>query len=1310
VNGTSSGMYRTAAGTLTLRSGTGIIVSASLNSAVDGQETVINSDDNGGTWTAAVAHRSGLLTISPPAHLNSQNGQLTITASDLNLQGTVNTGTSTLLLTVSRSGTPIGVGATLNTQNGFTVDGDEMQRVTSSGLALGNAISSNIEVNGVTNANSQAISGIFTLTATNQNAAISFLESSSTFSALSATADDGIDVEKSLTSTLGGIILEGDADNTDDGKSRDHIYFISGLSLTSNQDIDLNALTGGVKLAGPVAFNAKRHIYLNNKFTGPFGAHTVTVQADTDNDGDGRVFAASLACSIYNNAASCIASKICAWCGAEPKTIGNGMISTQGGDARQIVGIATEFVADNAFVVDNLVSVGGQFRKITSVTSDTTATIELKFLSTPSGSISVYAGALDQIVGSAPSKFDKELRPGYTITADGITATVDSVQSYKSFTAIGNFATSKNDVLYTIGNINGAGSLSTDSGTSVTVTGSWPPSATRFLTQLQPGSYITVGSETRVVASVTSNQVITVTTPFTKSFRALPYTISNVPGTGSISFSSGTMTGVGSDLTATEFTKQLKIGDVIMVSGQTRMVQTITDDQHLSVSAVFSTEQTHSAFQMGNVHDTSFTLAKKAAGTVYTSTNKIYGIATQFSKEIEIGYKVVVKVGSSYEQRTVVTIDTDTQITVSSPFSAPITNTDANRQQLHYQSCPSQGANLDESESGTFALHAKSARPSICYNTGRCVPQASHKATFATAGQGIISGATTSAVIQGTGTDFASELKIGDSISVSTGTQLEAHRVISITSATSVVVDTPFTFDFTFAQNLPYTIHYLVGSGVFTNAGGDDYTVHGTGTRFVQELDAGYVIAIGDEKRVVTSIVSETQMTISTPFNYLNGGVTASGFAYEACMSGDASTPKQITLDYATLDPGCCGFKVTGAVAASNFAYYNMLPPSTNYNLRIITDSPVAQLEVFMRYTHPPDAINYDFKAVGTSPPYQIELPQNRLRCPTNAASCDSLWVGIRGLGGGGPNIPFEVSAYLEFNFPSFACAESSLGSLSAKCDALGLKQQGDATFINDASDALNAGVMRLTSQQASQTGAVWYNSKVHLENGFETSFTFKMNSECTTSSTTGCGAGDGFALVIQGSNTTSVIGCGGSSMGFAANSATPAGCTGIDKAFAVEFDTWHNPELRDINVRGVGTVEVNASVVPRYNYVHTAFFSNGQSSLTNSHDAQLAGTPAIPAINDGTWHTGRVVYIPGTSSSAPGRMFLYIDDMQSFVLTAPIRLTKEGACGTASTDRCVLDTFGNAFLGFTAATGEMGQSHDVAKWLFCDEPGCGRE
>lgn len=85
------------------------------------------------------------------------------------------------------------------------------------------------------------------------------------------------------------------------------------------------------------------------------------------------------------------------------------------------------------------------------------------------------------------------------------------------------------------------------------------------------------------------------------------------------------------------------------------------------------------------------------------------------------------------------------------------------------------------------------------------------------------------------------------------------------------------------------------------------------------------------------------------------------------------------------------------------------------------------------------------------------------------------------------------------------------------------------------------------------------------------------------------------------------------------------------------------------------------------------------------------------------------MVYIPGSSSSAPGRIFLYIDDLQSFVLTAPLRLTSAGKCGMGSADKCVLDTFGNAYLGFTAAAGETGQTHDIRDWNFCDEPNCGR-
>jgi hypothetical protein len=1305
VNDPSSGMYRKGVGALTLRSGTGIILNAALASETDGQGVIINSHDVGGVWSAADTSGVGVLTLAAGRMLNTQNGAMSITASDLDLQGQINTGNKALLLTVSRSGSTVGLGATTNTAQGFTLSGSELQRITSAGLTLGNIVNSSIEVDGVTRANSNTISGIVSLVATNQNAGVAFKTSGSTFAAVAATADDGIDIEKSLTTTLGSIIMEGDADNHDDGKSRDHIAFGNNLALTSELDIDLKAKTGGIKLAGPITLKAKRYINIHNKFTGPFGAHNVTIVGDSDNDGVGGVSVAASACSLYSNSASCVASRLCAWCGSEAKTIGEGVISTSGGAGTVLNGKFTKFSSDAAIKVGNLITISQQSRKITAVTSDSLATVESKFTRAPSGFLSVYAGALDQVVGSVKTRFDKELKPGYTVTVGGVTSTVASVTSYKSFTATSPLSLTGNNLLYTIGKIAGSGTVSTDSGQSVTVTGSWPPAATKFSSQLKPGSYITIGEETRVVATVMSDQLLTVTTPFTWPYHMKTFKISNIAGTGSLSVTSGSTAVSGSDLAPTKFTTELRIGDIITASGQTKMVQTITDDNHLSVSSVFSTPANNLAYIIGNVHNAPFTIAQQATGEVYSASAVITGIGTSFGAQLEVGYSIFAKVGNNYEQRTIKSIATDTALTMNAAFSVDISS--ASKVALYYQTCPTQNAEMDDNTPGTFALHAKTVRPSICFNTGRCVPRASHKTTFETAGTGIIAGSTSSTMISGTGTNFLAQLKHGNSISVYTATKKESRKVISVTSATSVVIDSPFSFDITPVSNQPFIVHYLTGTGKVSNAGGTSTLVVGTGTLFTREVAVGYVIGIGNEKRVVTSLTDDTHLTVSSPFNYAHGGVTNSGFVFEACMSGVASTVKQLTIDYAELKPGCCGFKAVGAVSGSNFAYYKVVPPSTNYNLRVVTTSSTPQLEVFMRYTWAPDAINYDFKAVGTSSPWQIELPQNRLRCPSDAASCDSLWIGVRGLSGGGANIAYEVASYLEFNFPSFACSESSAATLSLKCSALGLKQIGDASFVNDATDTTNESVMRLTSASSLQTGAVWYGTKVHLENGFETSFTFRLKSACATNPTEGCGAGDGFAFVIQGTSAPDKIGCGGRGLGFA----TDAGCSkSITHSFAVEFDTWHNPELRDINVRGSGIVQVNATTVPRYNYVHAAFFSNGEKAVTNSHDGQLAGTPAIPAINDGKQHSARVVYIPGTSAASPGRLFLYIDDMQSFVLTAPVRFTKAGACGVGTTDRCVLDTFGNAYLGFTASTGEMGQTHDVSKWLFCDEPGCGRE
>merc|ERR1711937_478471 len=99
---------------------------------------------------------------------------------------------------------------------------------------------------------------------------------------------------------------------------------------------------------------------------------------------------------------------------------------------------------------------------------------------------------------------------------------------------------------------------------------------------------------------------------------------------------------------------------------------------------------------------------------------------------------------------------------------------------------------------------------------------------------------------------------------------------------------------------------------------------------------------------------------------------------------------------------------------------------------------------------------------------------------------------------------------------------------------------------------------MRLTPNQNQAKGASYYSTKVHLYDGFETTFQFRMhgfsvgcNSVLYPSGF--CGGGDGFAFVIQKHDDTK-IGCTGSALGYAKVLASKQGndwarhrCTKID-------------------------------------------------------------------------------------------------------------------------------------------------------------------
>jgi hypothetical protein len=1299
LNSLSGGITRSGVGTLTLQSGQGVQLNNKIVSATPGQPVIIYADDSG-TGNGRFTLRNGKV-------IHSMDGTVTISASDVDLAGGINTDNAIVSLAVSKAQTSIGVGFGAGQ---FSVSGDEIQRITSGGLVIGSALSGSIEATGLTLASSNTVTGIISLVATAQFAQVHFRTTSSTFSAVAAQADDGIDVEQDLTTVRGSLTLNGDVDNTDEKTSRDHISFLANLTMTSEEDITLSAKSGGVRIAGPLTLRAKGSIYIDDEFTGPFGDHPVTLMPDYESNGIGRLDIAPAACSEYLDCASCAASRLCGWCASAPSTVGQGSVNSKGLTGTDVEGISTAFLNQSALSVGSLLTVGTQSRIVTAITSDTALTIDNKFESIAAGTVSVFANVgLDHILGSRPTVFRSELRPGSTVTVSGTTRTVAAVRTDSTFTVTNAWSTSFSNMQFLIGGIKASGTVSYSGESSVTITGSWPPAATKFMTEVKPGTVIAVEGVARTVASVVNNQVLTVTAPFPTPFVGMPCTLSNLAGKGTIAAVSGNVTISGSAGVSTQFTQDLRVNDLVTVFGQTKLVQKIYNDHHISVDGFFTTPFEHQQLQIGTVRNQMYTAARKANGTVYLNSTAVLGINTVFASELEAGHTIFVPAAhpARFEHRTIISIQHDGQLLVDRPFNMNITAASATS--FYACDCPSLLAADDESQAGSFALHSKDVPPSRCPATGRCVPRSSHVTTFESKATGIISGGTSAAVMTGFNTKFVSELKYGSTISVYGPTFQESRKVLGVNSESEVVTDKALSFTLLASVSQRFIVRDNGGRGWMSNNGVLN-SVTGTHTRFSRDLAIGYTIALGDQTRVVTSVLNDTLITINAPFNAGQGGITESAWAYESCMHS-TSVPKTFTVDSCAVVPGCCGSKAAGKVNAGNFAYYSISPSHSNQDLRVVLASLGNQVDLFIRRGSSPDLVSYDFKAEGSLSPWVIVVPHSAIQCATNSTSCIPILVGVKGLSTVGHVAAYELSVYSEPHFQNFACSEASQGTQSAKCAELGLIQLGDATFVHDASDTNNPIVMRLTTEEQDQVGAVWWHSKLHLENGFETSFRFRMSSSrCTSSGCAGGAGGDGFALVMYGGKNPDQIGCSGRALGFGSNAAN--NCTeGIPMSFAVEFDTWHNPELRDINLRGSGSLATNASVVRQHSYAHVAFFSQGSQPNSASHTQQLAGTPAIPNIADGKPHQARLVYIPGSNDIAAGRVFLYIDDMQSFVLTAPVRLARESAycSGTSKTDRCILDSFGNAYLGFTSATGEIGQVHDIRDWNFCDEPNCGR-
>jgi hypothetical protein len=212
------------------------------------------------------------------------------------------------------------------------------------------------------------------------------------------------------------------------------------------------------------------------------------------------------------------------------------------------------------------------------------------------------------------------------------------------------------------------------------------------------------------------------------------------------------------------------------------------------------------------------------------------------------------------------------------------------------------------------------------------------------------------------------------------------------------------------------------------------------------------------------------------------------------------------------------------------------------------------------------------------------------------------------------------------------------------------LNPVGDAVRLEDR--------LRLTADQESQTGAAWLPAKQSVQGGLEATFQWQITRTLHPK------GADGFAFVIHNADLPFpglALGDGGGGIGY----------NGIANSLTVEFDTLQNPpeefggELGDPNDN------------------HISVQSLGM--LPNSADPvfSLGSTTTVPLLADGNVHTAKVVYVPGT-------LTIFLDDLTQPVLTVPVDLGT-----TLSLDN------GQAWVGFTAATGGRSQAHDILSFSF---------
>ena len=212
---------------------------------------------------------------------------------------------------------------------------------------------------------------------------------------------------------------------------------------------------------------------------------------------------------------------------------------------------------------------------------------------------------------------------------------------------------------------------------------------------------------------------------------------------------------------------------------------------------------------------------------------------------------------------------------------------------------------------------------------------------------------------------------------------------------------------------------------------------------------------------------------------------------------------------------------------------------------------------------------------------------------------------------------------------------------------------------------------IRLTDVSRNRTGAVWFPYKLPVEKGFSVTFDFRIshgnNYDSPDNSLPGA---DGLAFVIQ-NNKSDAIGYNGGAIGY----------EGIPNSIALEFDTYNND-----------STQIENYFDPNGN--HAAIQSMGTKPNTSKHltESMIAMAKDIMTIKtDSTIYHVKIDY-----NIIPGQFDVYLET--TLLFGNPI-------ISLSNFDPAKIINLTNgesAFIGFTSATGNATENHDILNWNIC--------